>query len=41
MSYTLNVQPEAEEDAALIFDELEEMTPGLGQRFLDALDWRV
>ncbi|MBK8613083.1 MAG: type II toxin-antitoxin system RelE/ParE family toxin [Flavobacteriales bacterium] len=38
MSYTLNVQPEAEEDAALIFDELEEMTPGLGQRFLDALD---
>jgi mRNA-degrading endonuclease RelE of RelBE toxin-antitoxin system len=38
MSYTLVVQPEAEEDAALIFDDLEEKEPGLGHRFLDALD---
>ena len=38
MSHTLVVQPEAEDDAASIFDDLEEMTPGLGHRFLDALD---
>jgi hypothetical protein len=38
MSYTLVVQPEAEADAASISDELEEITPGLGDRFFDALD---
>ena len=38
MSYTLVVQPEAEDDAASIFDDLEEISPGLGHRFLDALD---
>lgn len=38
MSYTLVVQPEAEADAASICDELEEITPGLGDRFFDALD---
>ncbi len=38
MSYTLVVQAEAEHDAALICDDLEEITPGLGHRFLDALD---
>jgi toxin ParE1/3/4 len=38
MSYTLVVQPEAEADAASISDELEEINPGLGHRFLDALD---
>lgn len=38
MSYTLVVQPEAEDDAASIFDDLEGITPGLGHRFLDALD---
>ena len=38
MSHTLVVQPEAEADAASISDELEEITPGLGDRFFDALD---
>ena len=38
MSYSLIVQPEAEEDAIVIFDDLEEVEPGLGHRFLDALD---
>jgi plasmid stabilization system protein ParE len=38
MSYTLVVQPEAEDDAASIFDDLEERNPGLGDRFFDALD---
>jgi mRNA-degrading endonuclease RelE of RelBE toxin-antitoxin system len=38
MSYALVVQPEAEADAASIFDDLEEITPDLGHRFLDALD---
>ena len=38
MSYTLVVQPEAEADAASIFDDLKGISPGLGGRFLDALD---
>ncbi|HRF81875.1 MAG TPA: type II toxin-antitoxin system RelE/ParE family toxin [Flavobacteriales bacterium] len=38
MRYTLIVQPEAEADAAEIFDHLEEITPGLGHRFLNALE---
>jgi toxin ParE1/3/4 len=38
MSYTLVVQPEAEGDAASIFDDLEGISPSLGHRFLDALD---
>jgi plasmid stabilization system protein ParE len=38
MSYALVVQPEAEADAASIFDDLEAISPGLGHRFLDALD---
>ncbi|MBK9417509.1 MAG: type II toxin-antitoxin system RelE/ParE family toxin [Flavobacteriales bacterium] len=38
MSHTLVVQPEAEDDAASIADELDEITPGLGDRFFDALD---
>ena len=38
MKYSLIVQPEAEEDAAAIFDHLEEVSPGLGHRFLNALD---
>ncbi len=38
MSYALVVQPEAEADAASIFDGMEEITPGLGRRFLDELE---
>jgi plasmid stabilization system protein ParE len=38
MSYTIIVQPEAEDDAASIFDDLEAISAGLGHRFLDALD---
>ena len=36
MSYSLIVQPEAEEDAIVIFHDLEKIEPGLGHRFLDA-----